>query len=698
MTRRILIVPTSHGAGLTGTCLGLMHALDQRRADVGYIKPLAQNRPGGEPDHSPALVRLVSTLIPPEPISEEVIADRLSHGAIDTLMEEVIARSEPVLDRHDIVIVEGLVPSDEQTYSGRLNLAMAKALDADVLMVGSALRRTPEHVADRMAAMESAYRAGEYHRVIGAVITRISAGLRGEALAEYERELAEHDIRVVASVPFRSDLTWPRVADLVRQMNLRVLNAGEQNRRIRDVAIAAQSVAGVLPSIKEGLLLLVPGDRHEIILAASLATMNGTRLAAVLLTAGVTPDERVIALCQPAMSTGLPVLLTEEKTFETASGVIGLDPELPVDDEERTRRVMEAAAASFDEDWLASIPLKHHRRRMSPAAFRYEIASLAKAANKRIVLPEGSEPRTVQAAAICAEQGMARCVLLARPEDVEATASSLGIWPLPLGVEIVDPTAPDERYVNALVFQRRHKGMTVAMARDQLGDTVVLGTIMLHLDEVDGLVSGAVHTTANTVRPAMQIIGTKPGAKLVSSVYFMGLPDEVVTYSDCAINPNPNAAELADIAIQSADSAAAFGIDPRIAMISFSTGTSGSGEDVAKVTEATRLVRQLRPDLVVDGPLQYDAAATASVARTKAPGSNVAGQATVFVFPDLNTGNTTSKAVQRSADVISVGPVLQGIAKPVNDLSRGAPVDDIVYTIAITAVQAAQSGQPPGER
>ncbi len=690
MTRRILLVPTSHGAGLTGTCLGLIHALDQRRADVGYVKPLAQNRPGGEADHSPALVRLVSHLRPPEPIGEDVIEERLSHGAIDSLMEDVLTRCEPVLAKHDIVIVEGLVPSDEQTYSGRLNVAMAKALDADVLMVGSALRRTPEHVADRMAATESAYRAGEYHRVIGAVVNRIPDGVWGESLDEYRQALAAHGIRVVASVPFRSDLTWPRVADLVRQLDLRVISGGEQHRRIRDVAIAAQSVAGVLPSFKEGLLLLVPGDRHEVMLAAALATMNGTRLAAVLLTAGLKPDERVLAQCLPAMATGLPVLLTNEKTFETASGVIGLDPEIPVDDEERTRRVMEVTAAGFSEEWLASIPLEHHRQRMSPAAFRREITTLARAANKRIVLPEGAEPRTVQAAIVCAEQGMARCVLLARPVEVEATAASMGLQ-LPDGIEIIDPTEPAEHYVNGLVFRRRHKGMTVAMARDQLGDTVVLGTMMLYLDEVDGLVSGAVHTTANTVRPALQIIGPSPGAKLISSIFFMGLPDEVVTYSDCAINPDPNAEELADIAIQSADSAAAFGIEPRVAMISFSTGSSGAGHDVDKVTEATRIVRERRPDLIVDGPLQYDAATTASVARTKAPDSKVAGQATVFVFPDLNTGNTTYKAVQRSADVISVGPMLQGIAKPVNDLSRGALVEDIVYTIAITAIQAAQA-------
>jgi len=312
----------------------------------------------------------------------------------------------------------------------------------------------------------------------------------------------------------------------------------------------------------------------------------------------------------------------------------------------------------------------------------------AQLAGKRIVLPEGAEPRTVQAAAICQARGIARCVLLAKPEEVQAVAVAQGIV-LPEGLEILDPDLVRPRYVEPMVELRQGKGLNAPMAAAQLEDSVVLGTMMLALGEVDGLVSGAVHTTANTIRPALQLIKTAPGYKLVSSVFFMLLPEQVVVYGDCAVNPDPSAAELAEIALQSADSAAAFGIEPKVAMISYSTGDSGSGEEVEKVREATRLARAARPDLLIDGPLQYDAAAIDSVGRQKAPNSPVAGHATVFVFPDLNTGNTTYKAVQRSAQVVSVGPMLQGLRKPVNDLSRGALVDDIVYTIALTAIQAA---------
>lgn len=327
--------------------------------------------------------------------------------------------------------------------------------------------------------------------------------------------------------------------------------------------------------------------------------------------------------------------------------------------------------------------------RVSPAQFRFNMMEKARKANKRIVLPEGAEPRTVRAAAICHEKGLARCVLLAPRAEVEVVAKNLGIN-LPDSLEIIDPQTIIEQYVAPMCELRKSKGLTEEDARKQLQDTVVLGTMMMAQNDVDGLVSGAVHTTANTIRPALQLIKTAPNASIVSSVFFMLLPGQVVVYGDCAVNPNPTAEQLAEIAIQSADSAKAFGIEPRVAMISYSTINSGSGPDVDTVVAATQLVREKRPDLAVDGPLQYDAAVVESVAKSKAPNSPVAGKATVFIFPDLNTGNCTYKAVQRNANVLSVGPMLQGLRKPVNDLSRGALVEDIVYTIALTAIQATQ--------
>lgn len=687
MTRTLLVAPTSHGVGLTATCLGLVHALERQGVSVGFYKPLAQPRArGADEDRSTALVRLTSTLHPPEPISAARVEQALSRNELDSLLEDVVAAAEPLVAEHDVVVVEGLVPGSGLVYAGRTNVALAKALDADVLLVGAPESSEDlEHLAETMEITARTYQGGERRRVVGAVVNRVP-DLTPARNTEIRGLLGRRDLALVGAVPVRPELGWPRVSDAVRGLDVRVLNAGEQDRRVKHVIVGAQAVPGILPLLREGLLLIVPGDRDEIILSACLAAMNGIRFAGLLLTLGVEPDPRVWELCRGAAATGLPVLLTERNSYETATTVHDMDPEVPVDDSERAGLVMTAVADALDPDWLATLPTRDHVPRLSPPAFRRRLATAAREADRRIVLPEGTEPRTIRAAVTAHHMGIARCVLLGAPDEVAAQAEAQGLE-LPPGVEVVDPAAVSERYVDALVEARRHKGMTPDIARNQLDDTITLGTMMLRLDEVDGMVAGAVHTTAATLRPALQLLGPAPGARLVSSVFFMCLPDEVVIYGDCAVNPDPDAQQLADIAVQSAASARRFGIEPRVAMISFSTGTSGAGADVVKVTEATRMVREREPGLLVDGPLQYDAAAIASVARSKAPDSPVAGRANVFVFPDLNTGNTTYKAVQRSADVISIGPMLQGLAKPVNDLSRGALVEDIVYTIAITAIQ-----------
>lgn len=362
-----------------------------------------------------------------------------------------------------------------------------------------------------------------------------------------------------------------------------------------------------------------------------------------------------------------------------------------------TMPVLGAVAVGQDADAIADVlnvaPLRARldtprEAPLTPPMFRQQLLEKARAANKRIVLPEGDEPRTLHAAVQCQTRGLARCVLVGERAQIENIAAAEGLT-LPEGIEIVEPATARERYVAPMVERRKSKGLTPEQASEQLQDTVVLGTMMLAEKDVDGLVSGAVHTTASTVRPALQLIKTAPEASIVSSVFFMMLPDQVMVFGDCAINPDPTPAQMAEIAIQSAESAKAFGLTPRVAMISYSTGSSGTGADVEKVVEATRIAQDKRPDLMIDGPLQYDAATVPSVGRQKAPDSKVAGQANVLVFPDLNTGNTTYKAVQRSASVVAVGPMLQGLRMPVNDLSRGALVEDIVYTIALTALQAA---------
>ncbi len=494
---------------------------------------------------------------------------------------------------------------------------------------------------------------------------------------------------VIGLVPFSNTLSVPRMSDLAAHISAEWINQGEAaQRRVLHSSLIASNIEHEMHKFVAGELIISGSDRVDVLLASSLASSNGIPLAGLVLTEHQAPSAQALEFCQAAMKNGLPILHTKLSTFETAQQLLNLSNEIPVDDTERAEQVTRFVASHINAEWLTQLISDTHKPRLSPSAFRHELVQKSIAAKKRIVLPEGDEPRTVQAAAICQSRGIAHCVLLAKPEAVVDVAKARGIE-LPHDLEIIDPDLIRENYVEKMVAMRKGK-LTDDQAREQLQDTVVLGTMMLALDQVDGLVSGAVHTTANTVRPAFQLIKTAPDYSLVSSVFFMLLPDEVYVYGDCAINPDPDAEQLAEIAIQSADSAKAFGIDPRIAMISYSTGTSGAGADVEKVAKATEIAKQRRPDLLIDGPLQYDAASVESVGRSKAPNSQVAGRANVFIFPDLNTGNTTYKAVQRSANVVSVGPMLQGLNKPVNDLSRGALVDDIVFTIALTAIQAEQ--------
>lgn len=701
------LAPTGFGVGLTSVSLGLIRALERSGLRVHFLKPIAQPHPGDSgPERSTALISRTMGLQPPAPLDLHEVERRLGNGELDEVMEDIVSRYREAARDADVVVVEGMVPTRQAAYAARINQHIATSLDADVILVSAPDDDNLASLAHRIELHAQGFGGPNDPKVLGVIINKVRdlelegdvPSDRGElkrtlkdyalALKQESRVLDTEGFRLIGCIPWQGELSAPRTSDVASLLNARILHPGEMHqRRVRDIILCARTVPNTLHLFRPGTLLVVPGDRDDIIIASSLASLSGTPLAGLLLTGNVVPDERVMQLCQPALDNGLPIVLVETGSFATASQLDRMNREIPVDDTERTTLVTDFVASYIDHAWLQRRCGETTERRMSPPAFRYDLVTRAQQAGKRIVLPEGDEPRTVQAAAICQRRGIAQCVLLAKPESVEAVARAHHIT-LPEGLQIIDPDEVRERYVAPMVELRKDRGLTAPVALQQLEDNVVLGTMMLALDEVDGLVSGAIHTTANTIRPAFQLIKTAPGYNLVSSVFFMLLPDQVLVYGDCAVNPDPDAEELAEIAIQSARSAEAFGIPPRVAMISYSTGSSGTGEDVEKVRKATQLAREREPGLLIDGPLQYDAAAIASVGQQKAPDSLVAGKATVFIFPDLNTGNTTYKAVQRSANVISVGPMLQGLRKPVNDLSRGALVDDIVFTIALTAIQA----------
>lgn len=691
MPYSLYLAPSGSHVGLTSVALGLVRALDKRGIRVAFFKPIAQQAGlDTGPERSTHFIRKTSSLQPATPIPMEEATRLIQHRRYDELLEQVLHNFHASAGHADVVIVEGLVHTQHAEGESELNRELVRTLSAEVILVG-ALGSTP--VSEFKARLEFvASNYGGVGHVIGCLVNRAPVDSGSTAAQELQAWVTQGSPHVIGVIPDNPDLMACRTVDIARYLEAEVVSEGEINtRRVRRISVLARTVPNLLHALVPGALLITPGDRSDVIMAAALTATNRVPLAGLILTGDVDPPPGVVALCRSALETGLPVLKAPSSSYETATRLAGMSTEIPVDDLERVQRVMDFVARHIALDPIMERLQAPVDPRLSPAAFCYRLTELAREASKTIVLPEGTEPRTVRAAAMCADRDIARCVLLGNPEEIRRVAAAQEIT-LPATVQLLDPELIRERYVEPMVRMRQHKGLTPDSAREHLEDNVYLGTMMLALGEVDGLVSGAVHSTANTIRPALQLIKTKPEARVVSSVFFMCLPEQVLVYGDCAVNPDPDAETLADIALQSADSAARFGIVPRVAMISYSTGESGSGADVDKVREATRLAKARRPELLLDGPLQYDAAVMPDVAHAKAPASPVAGAATVFIFPDLNTGNTTYKAVQRSAHVVSIGPMLQGLRRPVNDLSRGALVEDIVYTVALTAVQASVDG------
>lgn len=689
------LAPVGVDAALSSISLGTVRALEQLGIKAGFVKPVSDTLHfGHESDRSRIFAEALFNLETPEPLHIDHAEKLLSTGQSDLLMEEIVTLAQQAAGDFEVLVVEGIAQHPNRPVLSALNVEISRNLQANVILVVAADQLVPSALVEQLELAIQQYGGARKTSFAGYILSKTPPDLSikniQEAIAPLSKTINSNLLPLLGVIPYNQVLGAPRVSDVAEHLKCKILADGNITQaRMFDVMVASRSVEFIAGRLRAGALIITAGDRDDILLATSLAVLRGVPIAGLLLTNDFMPKESIRALCAQALSQKIPVMLTEHTTYDTVTLLSKMDPHIPSDDIERITKLVDHVAENINAASLKSRIGDIVETKMPPAAFRYQLIKAARKAAKKIVLPEGDEPRTIKAAALCHEKGIAKCILLGKKESILAIADAQDVV-LPAGLEIIDPDAVRSRYVSRYAELRKSKGITEQQAEDQLGDNVVLGTMMVVMNEVDGLVSGAVHTTANTIRPALQLIRTAPGASIVSSVFFMLMPDQVYVYGDCAVNPDPTADQLADIAIQSADSAKAFGIEPKVAMISYSTGESGTGADVEKVKAATRIAKQKRPDLVLDGPMQYDAASVESVGKQKFPGSPVAGHANVFVFPDLNTGNTTYKAVQRSANVVSVGPMLQGLRKPVNDLSRGALVDDIVYTIALTAIQATQ--------
>ena len=480
--------------------------------------------------------------------------------------------------------------------------------------------------------------------------------------------------------------------DIARSLDAKVLFGKDHLSNIAvETIVASMEFANALKYIHDGALIITGGDRNEILLGCitSLISPSYPNISGIVLTGGLMPNNNIKNLIGSLTGLPLPILSVKCNTIEAANRIGSLVVHVSSNDTQKIDVAKSLIYRHVDYEKINDKLKLDKIKKRTPEIFKYEIIERARSAKKCIVLPEGEDDRTLKAAEWVRDRDIADLVLLGDKELILKKATALGLKQ-DSGIEIINPTESQkfEDYVNTYLEMRKHKNYTMDIARDRMQDSIYYGTMMIHKGDADGLVSGAVHTTQHTIRPAFEIVKTKPGIANASSIFLMCLKDRVLIYGDCAVIPNPNAEQLSDIAISSADTAKNFDIDPYVAMLSYSTGKSGKGPEVVKVREATEIARRKRPDLHIEGPIQYDAAIDPDVARTKLPDSKVAGKATVFIFPDLNTGNNTYKAVQRSSGAIAIGPVLQGLKKPVNDLSRGCLVEDIVYTIAITVIQA----------
>ncbi|HUG85531.1 MAG TPA: phosphate acetyltransferase, partial [Euzebya sp.] len=621
----------------------------------------------------------------------------LAQGRTDDVFKGVIAAYRDLAERCGFVLIEGTDQTGTRSaLEFDFNAQLATHLGATMvgLVNGSG--------ADAADVAEQVHVAAEALIAEGVTTTAIVANRVDPACVARVRSLLEDLDVPTAVIPEDPRLAMPTLAEVVEALGADEVHGGrvavDVDVEVTSFKVAAMSLPNLLERLEEGALVIAPGDRDAVLVGAIASRLADTypNVAGVLLTGGFTPAPSILRLLEGLGGIPIPIYAVPTDTYATAQAVAVIAPVIGP----RSRRKIETALGLFEAHVDTAALLRRievtHSDRVTPLMFEYDLIERARADRRHIVLPEGTDERILTAASLLHRRHVVDLTLLGEVDAVRRQASILGI---DLGdIPIVDPLTSDrrQRYAEVYVKARSHKGMVLDRALEVMTDVSYFGTMMVHLGEADGMVSGAGHTTAHTIRPAFEFIGTRPGVDSVSSVFLMCLADRVLVYGDCAIIPNPSDTQLADIAISSAQTARAFGIEPVVAMLSYSTGTSGSGADVDRVRAATRLVRERHPDLPVEGPIQYDAAIDASVGSTKLPDSEVAGHATVFVFPDLNTGNNTYKAVQRSAGAVAIGPVLQGLNKPVNDLSRGCLVPDVVNTVAITAIQAQLASAGPG--
>jgi len=695
MSNNLYITATEKRSGKSTIALGIMEMLLMKIDSVGFFRPII---PGlKEQDADITLISSHFDLnIPYDQMYGFTVTEAsnlISQDKKAELFEGIIKKYNHLRETCHFVLCEGTdFASYMAAFEFDINAEISRNLSCPVLLVANARGETTDQIVRSIVlTLESLIEKGCH--TIATIINRID-GNNEKAVITSLKERGLTREQLVYTIPFEESLGKPTVGEIAKVLGAEVLyGKGQLDRHVYSFTVAAMQLQNFLTRIEYGSLIITPGDRADVIVAclAAVSSTSMENISGILLTGGLKPEKAIWELIKGFRSM-VPILSVKENTFPTATNVNRIHSKISPEDRRKITRALAVFEKNVDVKQLGEKVITTRTTIVTPKMFEYELLQRARTNKQHVVLPEGEEERILRAAEILLRREAVDITLLGNEEVIRGKIAQLGLRVIP--ADIIDPPKSIlfNEYVQAYYELRKHKEITEEYARDAMNDLNYFGTMMVYKGRADGMVSGSVQSTASTIRPALEIIKTKPGFSIVSSVFLMCLRDRVLVYGDCAVNADPNANQLAEIALSSAQTARTFGIDPVVAMLSYSTGESGKGADVDKVREATRIAKEKAqesfPGLRIEGPIQYDAAIDPLVARAKMPESDVAGQATTFIFPDLNTGNNTYKAVQRSAGAVAIGPVLQGLNRPVNDLSRGCTITDIVNTVAITAIQA----------
>ncbi|OMP30190.1 phosphate acetyltransferase [Mangrovimonas sp. DI 80] len=694
MNKGLYIATLETNSGKSIVSLGLMQALLGKTPKVAYFRPIISNQEEGVKDnHIDTILTYFNLDIPYEDAyaltRQEIIQNR-NAGKIGESLDIIIKKYKELEDQYDFVLVEGSdFVGEGSVFEFDWNVNIAKNLGLPTVIVSSGVGKTLEKF---IGSLEMAYKTFKSQDVeILALIANKIQPENTKLLQKSIKSFIPEEVEVL-TIPLVDTLAFPTLTEITDALEGKVLFGAEHmGNQSGNFAVGAMQLRNFLTHIKEGSLLIMPGDRADLILGSLQAHLssNYPNISGIVLTGGLMPEEPILKLID-GLSNVVPIVSVNKGTFEVTQRIGSIKSNIYAESKEKILTSIATFQKNVAIDDIFEKLTAFETKVMTPRMFQYKLIQKARKEKKCIVLPEATDSRILTAAARLSLLDLVDLVLLGNKKEIKTKIDELGLNMDASKIQIIEPAKYEkfEDYVETFYELRKHKKVNMDMARDMMCDLSYFGTMMIYKGDADGMVSGAIHTTQHTIRPALQFIKTKPGCSIVSSIFFMCLDDRVSIFGDCAINPNPNAEQLAEIAISSARSSEAFGIEPKVAMLSYSSGSSGKGEDVDVVREATQIVKQQCPDLKVEGPIQYDAAVDPVVGKSKMPDSEVAGQATVLIFPDLNTGNNTYKAVQRETGALAIGPMLQGLNKPVNDLSRGCTIDDVFNTVILTAIQA----------